>query len=1093
MKLNFLPTNVCLWLITFLMLGNVVMAQDNVITGQVSEQNGTGLAGVNILIKGTSKGTVTGANGSYKLTAPKDKAVLVFRYVGFTTQEVPVNNRSVVNVTLTEDTRQLEEVLVTTALGIKKDVRTTGVSIQSMEGAAITKAREPNPINGLVGKIAGLTVGASSELLGSPALILRGNTDLLFVIDGAPINSDTWNISPDDIETYTVLKGASASALYGSRGKNGAILITTKRGTKDKRGFSVEVNTSQMMESSFLTIPEVQDLYGPGDHGVYAFGNGRGTGLNDADYDVWGPKFSGQLIPQYDSPVVDGASFTTTFPTGKSFTSNRQPTPFTARGANNLRRFIQTGILSTNNVAISSVGEKYDLRFSVSHNYQKGLVPNTELNSTTLKMTTGYNFSDRLRFEGDVQVNRQYTPNYPDVNYGPNSMIYNIILWGGADWDIDQMKNYWQPGKEGIQQIYAEYTRYNNPWFMAKEWLRGHYKTDIIGQTSLRYKIATGIDATIRTQFSTWGMLRNEKLPYSMTTYGREEGRGDYREDRRNLFDSNTDLLIKVNKNITPDLVVNGVAGGNIRVFNYNSNYTSTDYLNVPGVYNFANSANPVKVSNFLSDMQVYSAYYSADFTYKNFLTLSTTGRMDKLSTLPKGNNTYFYPSVAVSTVISDYVTLPDAISFLKVRGSYANVKDGLTQEKIGSTPGSAFPVGYGVNYNSSYGGPSYENSAVYETPLVYNNQTAAYYTNTINNANIKPNSTSQTEIGLDARFLKNRLSFDAAYFISEDGPRIFSLPLSTTSGYSSALVNGIKTQKKGIELSLTGQVIKDLRGFNWSVLANWSTYKEILTDIYPGITQLPSSYFVGSSSNARFINIGERIDAYYTRTYARTADGKIINDAGGRPIINPTPQFVGNTNPDWVWGINNKFSYKDWNFSFQFDGRVGGVISDYVEQKSWAGGRIINTVQGDMGIAREQDVLGVKSWTGEGVSIANGGALKYDALGNITNFSELTFVTNTTKTFLQDYVARTYGFDGGNMMSRTFAKLREITIGYSLPHSLTKKLGIQSANVSLVGRNLLYFAERTDIDLDQYTSGGRSGLQTPTTRRFGINLNLVF
>ena len=1063
-----------------------------VVGGKVSAANGEALAGINVLVKGTTTGTTSDSKGSYKILNITPKSILVFSAIGFVSQERTVGNQQIIDVTLPEDAKTLTEVVVT-ALGIKKDVRATGVAIQTVDGSSIIKAREPNPINGLVGKVAGLTIGASSELLGRPAIVLRGNTDVLFVVDGVPINSDTWNISPDDIETYSVLKGASASALYGFRGKNGAILITTKRGTKDKRGFSVEVNTSQMFDKGFLAIPKVQDLYGPGDHGVYAFADGRGGGLNDGDYDIWGPKFSGQLIPQYDSPVVENGSFTTTFPNGTKFVGNRQPTPFTARGKDNLQRFIQTGILSTNNIAISSVGEKHDLRFSISHNYQRGLVPNTQLNSTNFKISSGYNFTDRLRFEGDIQMNRQYTPNFPDVSYGPNSLIYNMTVWGGADWNVDDMKNYWQPGKEGTQQIYAEYQRYNNPWFIAKEWLRGHYKTDIVGQTSLRYKIADGLEATLRTQISTWGMLRSEKFPYSMTVYGREEGRGDYREDRRNLFDSNTDLLLKYTKKVTQNFSINAIGGANARIFNYNSNYGTTNYLNVPGVYNFANSANPVQVSNFFSDMQVYSAYYSADFSYKDFLTLSTTGRVDKLSTLPKGNNTFFYPSVALSTVISDLVKLPEAISFLKFRASYANVKDGLTQATIGSTPGLSFPIGYGDNYTSAYGGPSYQNSAVYSTPLVYNNQTAAFYTNTLNNANIKPNSTSQIEAGLDVRFLNNRFGLDATYFVSNDGPRIFSLPLSDASGYSSALVNGIKTQKKGIELSLNARVIKDLNGFNWNVLANWSTYKETLTDIYPGITQLPSSNFVGNSNGNRFVTIGDRVDGYFDRTYSRTQDGKIINDAGGRPIINPIAQFLGYTNPDWVWGINNRLSYKNWNFSFQFDGRVGGVISNYVEQKTWAGGRIINTVEGEMGIARDQDVLGIKSYVGEGVAVSNNIAIKYDALGNITNFSELQYKNNDTKTFLQDYVARRYGLNGGNMMSRTFSKLREVVVGYTLPSAMARKIGMSQASVSFVARNLLYFAERKDIDLDQYTSGGRSGLQTPTTRRFGFNVNLVF
>ncbi len=1080
-----------------LLTGLSVFAQT--ITGRVlSGDDNQPLPGVSIVIKGTNTGTTSRADGSYSLNAQSDNT-LTFSFIGYETQDVKVGNRTVIEVTMAGSAKALTEVVVT-ALGIKKDIRQTGVAIQTVDGAQLLKAREPNPINSLTGKVAGLTIGASSELLGRPSITLRGNQDVLFVVDGIPITSDTWNISADDIDTYTVLKGASASALYGFRGKNGAILITTKRGTKDKRGFSVEVNTSQMVDQGFIAIPKVQDEYGPGDHGVYAFGDGKGNGLNDGDYDIWGPALNGQLIPQYDSPVVPGQSFTTTFKKADGnnvvFTSNRQPTPFIPRGKDNLSRFIQTGILSNNNIAVAASGEKYDMRFSLSHNFQRGLVPNTKLNVTNFNITGGYNFSPKLRFESSLNYNRQYTPNFPDVNYGPNSLIYNIIAWGGADWNVDDMKQIWQPGKEGTQQIYAEYQRYNNPWFLAKYWLRGHYNSNIYGYTSLRYQLADGLQLTAKTQLTTYSLLRTEKLPYSATTYGREEARGDYREDRRSMFDNINQVLLQYNRKVTKDLNINALAGGEARIFNYNSDYASTNYLNVPGVYNFANSSNPVIASNFQSDMRVLSAYYSADFTFRDYATLTTTGRIDKLSTLPKGNNAYFYPSVALSTVISDYVKLPTnlGISFLKLRASYANVKDGLTQSTIGSTPGASFPLGYGVDYNSAYGGPTYQNSAVYTLPLLYSNKPAAYYANTLNNPNLKPNSTSQSELGLDIRFLDNRIAVDAAYFVSNDGPRIFTLPSSESTGYTGRLVNGIQTQKKGGEISITGKALRNAKGFNWDVVANYSTYTERLKEVYPdgGINTLASNYFVGSSSGSRYINIGDRTDGYYAGAFVRTQDGQLINDAGGRPIANPVSQFLGYVNPKFVWGINNRFSYKNINFSFQFDGRVGGVIMDYIKQKTFQGGRNIETVQGAFGAARPNDVLGIKSYVGEGVAIT-GGTINYDVNGNVTNYGELQYTPNTTKTYEQDYIGRVYGQAEASLISRSFAKLREVVIGYTLPPALLSRLGVKQASVSVVGRNLLYFAERKDIDLDQFITGGASSLQTPTTRRYGINLNLTF
>lgn len=1069
---NYLPNvfvkkgqNVAFWLFftIFSCSGLITFAQNRTLNGSVVSANDqASIPGVSIRLKGSSKGTTSNAEGKFSIQVG-DNAILQFSMIGFETKEVAVGSQSTLQVALLTDEKQLQEVVVT-ALGIKKDVRKIGVAIQSVDGASLVKSREPNAINALAGKVAGLTIGAQPELLRKPNISLRGNSTVLYVVDGVPINSDTWNISPDDIETYSVLKGASASALYGFRGKNGAILITTKRGSKDKRGFSVEVNSSTMMEKGFYAIPKVQDEYGPGDHGVYAFGDGKGGGLNDGDYDGgWGPRFNGQLIPQYDSPV-------------DPITGVRQGTPWIARGKDNLKRFLETGVLSTNNISVSATGEKYNLRFSTSHIYQKGIVPNTKLNISNFNVTADYKFSNKLKFESNLQYNRQYTPNIPDVNYGPNSIIYNIVYWAGADWNVADMRNYWQPGKEGIQQIYAEYQRYNNPYFMSYEWLRGHYKNDVVGQAALRYQVADGLEVLGRTQVTTWDMVRTEKFPYSAGTYGRDERRGDYREDRRSLFENNTELLLTYDKDLFTGFNAKVTAGTSMRTFQYRSIYGTTDYLNVPGLYNFSNSANPVKISNFGSEMRVLSAYYSADFTYKNFLTLSTTGRMDKLSTLPTGNTTFFYPSVAASTVLTDYVKLPETISFLKFRASYANVKDGLTQSTIGNMAG----VYSGENYNSPYDGPSYTNSAVYSTAFAYNNQTAAYFTNTLNNPNLNPSETSQKEIGMDLRVMQNRIGLDVTYWNSQDGPSIFSLPISSTSGYTAALVNGIKTEKNGFDISLTGTPVKTA-DFSWDVIANYGSYIEKLTEIYPGVNSLNT-----------FLKVGDRVDKFYGRAFVRNPQGQIINDASGRPIYAPVNQYLGNLNPDFVYGINNKLTYKGVSLSFQFDGRVGGVISNYTQRQAYRGGRHIGTTEGIFAAARPQDALGVKAFVGEGVQVSNGVALAFDSDGKVTNYSALQYTPNATKQFVQDYVSRYYNSDEGNLMSRTFSMLRDVNVTFNLPKTWFGKY-VNQATVSLVGRNLLYFAEKKDIDLNQYIGEGSSSPQTPSVRRYGVNLNLTF
>ena len=1085
-----IPGMAVLFLIILAGIVEPAWAQTSISGKVISGDTNSPMPGANIIVKGTNNGTITDSNGDYVLQVSPTDAVLVFSFVGFVTQEVPINGRSQIDLTLAPDAKQLSEVVVT-ALGIEKDKSKLGYAIQDVKGEDLIRARDPNPIANLTGKIAGLTVAASPELLGSPNLYLRGKNPL-FVVDGVPIQSDTWNISPDDIESYTVLKGPTASALYGSRGQYGAIQITTKRGSKDKRGFSGEFNSSTMVENGFLAIPKVQDEYGPGDHGRYAFGDGRGAGLNDSDYDIWGPKFEGQLIPQYDGVYDPNNTYTTTFPSGASYTGNVIPTPWLARGRDNLKNFLRPGVISANNIAISAAGSNYDLRFSTTYSYQKGIVPNTQLNGNNFNISGGIDLSPKVRLEANINYNYQYTDNIPDVNYGPNSLIYNMILWGGADWSVDDMRNYWQPGKEGIQQIYADYTRYNNPWFSAMEWLRGHNKRDVYGTMKLSWDITEWLQFAARTQINTYDLLRTEKFPYSATSYGREQAKGDYREDRRSLFENNTDLMLTMHKDITPDLKVTASIAGNLRTFNYRSSYTTTDYLNVPGWYNFANSLNPVRTFNFYAPMQVLSAYGYVDLSYKNFLNLSVTGRTDKHSALPVKKNQYFYPSVSLSTVLSEVFSLPSAFSHLSVRGSYAKVgsAEPLTQRNIGPIPSvsmSGNPMGYGSTYGTPYDGPTYLNSPVYSTSLLYNNQPAAFYTNTITNPNLEPSFSSAWETGLNTKFLNNRLGLDLTYFESIDGPGIYNLPISETAGYFSALVNGIKTQRKGWEVVLNGSPIQQPDGLRWDVMMNWSTHKEYVKEIYGDI-----------QNYTQFIQVGERVDQFWGSALVQTPAGELVIGSDGRGIpltsLNGNARrFLGYTNPDFVWSINNRFGYKNFSFSFQFDGRKGGVIEDYVQKQTYRGGRHITTIQGEMGVARYQDYLGVKSYVGEGVNITSGAA-KIDNEGNITNMSELTFAPNSTPTYLQDWISRYYNTNERNLMDRSFVKLREVIITYNIPASILGKTFIERANISFIGRNLLYFAEKKDIDVEQYAgSEAGSGLQTPTLRRYGINLNITF
>lgn len=1089
---------------TIFLIALFASAQQN-LKGKISSETGASLQGASVQIKGKpALRTMTDADGSFSINAaPTD--VLVISYVGYESTEVPANQAS--SITLKGGAANMNEVVVT-ALGIRKEVKRLGYAVQEVKGEDLVKARDANPVTGLTGKVAGLSVGASAELLRKPTVLLRGNEINLYVVDGIPISSDTWNISPDDIESITVLKGPTAAALYGSRAQYGAILITTKKGLK-RKGFTVELNSTNSFDKGFLAFPRLQDEYGPGENGLYAFGNGNGGGLNDADYDVWGPKFDGQLIPQWDGEYTPNQTYTTTFP-GTKWDGHIKPTPFIARGKNNLQNFLRTGFQTTNNIALNATGDNYSLRFSLSHSYQSSIIPNMQLNITNFNLYGSFNPSTRLKIDANLNFNRQYTPNFPDVDYGPNSLLYNIGIWTGADWSVTDplIRNKWQPGKVGTQSVFAEYTRYHNPWFVVEEWLRGHYKNDIYGSLSTNYKFNTNLNLTARTQVTAYNLLRTEKMPYSAHPYSREGNMGDYREDRRDLFESNSDVLLNYNYKVKSFLELSGLVGGTARLFTYNSSFTSTDYLSVPNVYAFGNSLNPVQASSFASDMRVFSGYYSLDATFGRFATLSTTGRVDKSSALPKGHNAYFYPSVSAASVVSDYIHLPAVVSFLKLRASYAAVHGDATSATIGMAPYNSikafganpsgtsiydYPLDYGNNYLSPYGGPDYSLVAVYSTSKPYNNQTAASYTGNLYDPELKTFNRVSYEQGVDIRFLRNRLGFSATAFQYIDGPRILANPISTATGYSYYYINALKTKKTGYEFSLSGTPLKTRNGLTWNVLVNVSTFQDRYEELPPG-QEVYNTFF----------RKGDRVDNFYGSAFARTQDGRIINDGAGKPIVRPVAQFLGHLNAQYQWSIYNKFSWAGLSIGIQFDGSVGGVTTDYLHNKTMRGGRNIETVEGAFGAARLADVnhAGDTAWhgiyVGEGAIVSNGVPINFSSeTGQILNYKDLQFGPNTQVAQVQDYISKYYGVDEANLMSKTYAKLREVTVGYTLPKAWLSRSFINSVTVSLVGRNLLYFygdKRFKDVDLDQYNySTGGTGLQSPTTRRYGFNVNVVF
>jgi TonB-linked SusC/RagA family outer membrane protein len=1126
-----------------MLLGLPGSAQDRTLTGKVTSADGAGIQGVTVQEKGSRNFTISDVSGNYSIHISKSDAVLVFSFVGFITREMAAGTGATLDITLAPNNNQMSEVVVT-ALGVRKEVKRIGYATQEVKGADLIKARDPNTINSLAGKVAGLSIGANAEMLGRPNVVLRGNSDILYVIDGVPVNSDSWNLSADDIESYNVLKGPNAAALYGFRGQNGAIVITTKRGTKDKRGWTVTFNSSNTLESGFLALPAPQHEYGRGgtsgapyftyqyaaakSYGYGAAGSAAFLGT-DVLYDngqrqsEWGPRFEGQLIKQYDGP------YNTT-------TGVRTPTAYTARGANNLKNFLEAGFLSTDNISMASSGDNYDIRMSYSHSFQKGMDPNTRLNIDNLNIISNYRFTPKLSAEANLNYNTQYTPNIPDQSYGPNSYVYEFSVYGSTDFDVRSLKNYYQgpTGVPNLVQYNNEYGRANNPYFQADKWLRGHYKNDIYGYVKLNYKFNEDLALSLRTQVTTWDQTRNEKVPASANlntylpagwyTFGSYNG--DYREDRRNLIENNTDLLLTYNKQLNSDWNLSALAGGSWRSFKYASTYTTTQNLSVPGVYAFQNTKGALYDYSFGSNMMVYSGYYSMDIGFKKFFNIATTGRVDNLSTLPSSNRTFFYPSVSISSVLSDYMSMPDFISYLKVRASYADVKSGLTQSTIpsayyminGKTVNSGL-LGYGSELTTTYDGPSYANQYAYSSTTYYNGLPSINFSSSIPNPSLKPADNKSYEGGVDLRFLKSRLGLSATYFVSDAGPQIYQLGVANATGFQTQSVNGVTTEKKGIELTLNASPLKSAHGLNWNILVNWATYVERLKSIYgsePGL-----------NINGHVYHVGDRMDAYYGNGFVRDDKGNILygwdskNLVGtGLPIQNPSSdladrKFLGYMNPDFTFGINNTFSYHNFSLSFQFDGRIGGKIYDRVYLQMTNGGTSPelagNTKAGQARLAEWKSTnqganAPTAAYVGTGTVITTGTPVF--SKGILTNPKDVTIVNNQWATTVQNYFSN--GISGNNvvdeyyMTSRSFAKLREVTLSYTLPSKALGNSFIKGASFSLVGRNLLYFAKRKDFDIDQYSAGynfsnnslsgtSSTDLQSPTARRYGVNINLTF
>src|SRR6185437_5352595 len=496
---------------------------------------------------------------------------------------------------------------------------------------------------------------------------------------------------------------------------------------------------------------------------------------------------------------------------------------------------------------------------------------------------------------------------------------------------------------------------------MSYQWLRGHYQNNEYGYTSLNYKLNDNIDFQFRPSMTAYDMFNSEKLPYSADVYGRELRQGDYREDRRSLFESNVDVQARYHKdNILGFLDVAALAGATSRNFSFNSDFESTNYLNVPEIYSFSNSQGAITGSSFHSSMLVLSAYYSVDAGYKSYITANVTGRVDKSSALPSNTNSYYYPSFNLATVVSEYAHLPKVISFLKLRGSYAESKDGGTSTFFSPNVSATPAGGYGYTWNSPYGGPAYQFSQTYSLTPTYSGQNSAQYSDQTVSTKISTADRKATEFGIDLRLFKDKLGFDVTrYHYRNTG--IVKQGTSSASGYSSYLTNGNVYTNDGWEATVNARPISSPSGFKWNIIANFFTYVR---------------KWVNYSNPDNYEYNGKRIDLVYGNAFVRTPDGKMVIDPGTGVYTRfsdlgvSAQKIYGHADPNWQWGLTNMLSYKSFSLHFQFDGMVGGVMEDYVRKKSLQSGRHSEAATGAFGVARPMDEANIAAYTGNGVNL---------------------------------------------------------------------------------------------------------------------------
>ena len=1006
------------------------------VKGIVHDNTGAPLPGVNVLVKGTVNGTNTDGKGAFEISVPSAESILVFSSIGFERQEVTVGSQSVFNISMAAEIQSLNEVVVT-ALGIKKEKRALGYAISELKGEELTQARSTNIANSLVGKVAGLNIsGTATGPGGSTRIVIRGNGSIsgnnqpLIIVDGIPINNDnlgsvgiganregSWagsdrgdgisSLNPDEIESISVLKGATAAALYGSRASNGAILVTTKGGKADK-GIGVEVNSNFLAEDLlFKSYKDYQYEYGLGNNNLKPT-----TIPQTATRNSWGAKLDGSQAMSYDGIER----------------------PYVA-AKDNLRKFYNVGTTFTNSVALTGATEKVTYRLSMNDLNNKGILPHNTLRRNNFALNTNGNLGKNLSFVANVKYIIEKNHNRPRVNDSPGNANFALYVLP-TSLDVDVLKQS-QFDANGNEKVWSDNQFTQNPYFATEKFQQDDIKKRIITSFEPKYTITDWLYVKGRLGFDNFNYRYKSIEPYG-TGYAL---RGSYTNSLREFTETNMELLLGFNKKFGDKFALNGLLGGNkMKQVTKLNEISANNSFNIPFFYDISNIDPAARtVSEAYVEKRINSTYGSVELAYNNYLFLTATARNDWFSTLAKGKNSIFYPSVGLSFVASEVLQLPAAFNYLKFRGSWAQAG------------GDTDPYNLSLYYALS---GAHLGSAL-----------AQINTNKVPNANLQPLTSTVSEFGIETKLFQNRVNVDFAYYDRKTTNDIVSATIAETSGYTSALFNVGAIRNRGVELLLGGTILKT-KDFSWDASFNLGYNKSKVMSLYNNLQTLRVDQ---SRPGATFIHqdIGLPYSQIKGYDFKRDANGNIVYNAQGLAVAGDLKNFGSGVSP-YTLGLNNSFSFKGITMSVLVDGKFGGYIYSGTEALAYRFGLSKETLVG-----REGGV------TGEGVT--------------------LTGEPNTAKAPAQTYYSNWYTSIATPFVHKSdFIKLRQIIFQYSIPTRYLGKLPFKGASVSIVGRNLAVLMKKVPIIDPEatYNNGNAQGLEfagTPPTRSYGINLNLKF